>query len=330
MNDRALYEAIDAAYRGSESPDWDDVLRRAGMTITPSRTRARRRRLGFVGAFVLGFALCAGIAIAAVKLLGEPAPPAVQARLAPFLMQEGLKPGTARVVAVAPDATLYGVRDKQGASCAEMVGGGDGLLFALQCSRTLGSRVWEVVGDSVNAVVTDGGGVPPVAIFGQLPPSATSARARFADGQTAPVEIGLDGFYVYEPDPAHQQLARRAPFTIEALNAKGEVVASRRWQPPQPLRTLGTPPHLVSGTVAITGARWVRVRVLDSRGSELRDDLLPLPQDGRFTWTSPPQLRGYYSVEIEVLDAHGIPLATARALDEQQWRQLLAELHKKP
>lgn len=333
MSER-LFEAIDGAYRVSEAPDWDDVLRRVAVfeqDVRPPSQRAwwRSRRFALAAGFALGFAVCAGIAIGAVKLLGEPAPPAVQARLAPFLMRAGLERDSARVVAVAPDVTLYGVRNADGASCVELVGASRGLVFALQCRKpVVGGRLelgWGETG--IASIVADDGSAPPVAVFGHLPADAVSARARLADGRTASVQIGLDGFYVYEPAPDDQATARRAAFTVEGLDAAGTVVASRRFEPPQPVRTLGSPPRQISGTVEIDGAEWLRIQVEGSSGdtSGPQVEFVRLPSSRTFSWTAPRNLPASYRVQVDVLDARGTVLASARPLDESEWRGLLGE-----
>ena len=311
----------------------DDLRPAAARAVERER---RRRRATIAVAIVLAAGVCAGIAVAAASLLGRPAPKAVQADLRNaanlFVARPGAQPQTARVVAETRDATLYGVNDEHGSFCVELIEARRGLVFGYSCNfslRTAGDRTMpgEAYTDTWS-IVTDDGVTPPVLEFGRLPPGAVAARALLGDGTTEPIQIGLDGFYLYEPSEPKQPIARRESVTIQALDASGKPTWSTYVQPPQPLRTEGTPPRIVSGRVEIAGAKKIRIESgshpgdLDVRKARR----LELRPDGTFSWTPPAGTR---LIQLTIVDRNDRPLTSdITPLSEHDWRQLLAEATK--
>jgi hypothetical protein len=294
--------------------------------------QSRPRRIALVVALTLG--LCAGIAVAAVKLLGEPAPRAIQSDLhaaarATFVPQSGLRSQTARVVAETRDATLYGVSDKRGNYCIELVGASRGLIWAMSCNVAQPSVPGGGMAGTEIAttyVVTDNGVEPPVVQFGRLPKGAVAARALLADGTTEPITIGLDRFYLYQPSDKEQPIARRDPMTIEWLNSAGQATWSWHLQPPQPLRFQGTPLRRISGHVLINGATRVMMGNNLGPSASKKNAFRPLGANGRFTWLSPPKV-----AFITVVDSHNQPLSLIEStVNEKDWRSLLAHARRRP
>jgi hypothetical protein len=292
-----------------------------------ARAAARHRRdhrLRFAAAALAVAAVFAGAALAATRLLGDPAPPAVQSQLhamARFVVQPGLREQTARVVATAPDATLYGVYDERGNYCVELIGARRGLVFAFSCGFAFGTRSAEAGGGAMGAapqqnVIVDGV-VPPVVVFGKLRNDAVAADALLGDGTRERVEIGLGGFFLYEPSAAKQPVARRRPIQIVERNAAGGSVWQTYFAPPI---ALATTDRRVSGTLEIAGA--TQLLVGEEPGAFPRPQPVRVGPDGSFSWVAPAgRGLGIWTA----VDRNGRELATAQAVPEELWRQLLEQ-----
>lgn len=317
-----------------------DDLRPAAARVA---ARDRRRTVALVVVVtVLALSLLGGVAVAAVALLGEPAPEQVQTDLRAgargFVNRPELQSQTARVLAESPDAALYGVSDKRGSYCVELVGATRGLLFAYSCNTTRATvKAGEFPGEccgTVQYVVTDDGVEPPVVQFGRLPEGAVKVRAVLGSGKVVPIQVGLDGFYVYEPSPSDQASARREAMSIEALDASGHPSLTKYLQPPQPLRTEGAMgrnnglPKQISGTVVIIGAAKIKVQLGAYNNSKTTTAYVALGKDGSFDWTVPA---GGQNDILTVLDSRNRPLTDEIfPLSELDWRGILAQAKAQP
>jgi hypothetical protein len=262
-------------------------------------------------ASVIALGVGAGV-VAANSLLGSPAPRGVQTdlhRAVTLALAEhpGLRLQTAEIVATAAGATLYSIADRRGNYCAELVGRTRGLIFGFGCESTQRAPNGQVLiaGSAPGAsyVEAPDGTSPPVVQFGRLPPHTVSARATYDNGAREPVHIGLDRFFIYQPSPRMQPLARRMPMTLEFLDGRG-TIWSYYLQPPQPLRIDGE--HHISGRVVIDHAARVEIDVATLPGRESNRVLVPLHADGTFSWTGRPSSVVY---RLTVLDAHGDPVS---------------------
>jgi len=318
----------------------DDLRPAAARAVVRDR---HRRVVLAVAATVLGLSVFAGVAVAAVKILGGPAPKQVQTNLhmaaRGFVNLPGLQTQTARVVAESPDVTLYGVSDKRGSYCVELVGATKGLIFASSCNTTRatarpGDVPGECCGTTIQYVVTDSGVEPPVVQFGRLPQGAVKARAILGNGKVVPIEIGLDSFYVYEPSASDQPIARRQPMTVEMLDSAGRPAWSYYLQPPQPLRTegamgrYGALPKRITGHVLIDGASRIQIQLGAFNHSKTTTAYVPLSKDGSFEWVVP---EGTQNDIVTVLDSRGQALTAEIApLAEPNWRNILAQANRQP
>ncbi|MGZ4387925.1 MAG: hypothetical protein ACXVZL_00925 [Gaiellaceae bacterium] len=296
-----------------------DDLRPAAARAVALERRRRRLRVG-AGALAAAVVL-AGAALAAVRLLGEPAPAYVQAQLVPLSQSvfEGWNrplPSVtaARVVAETPNATLYGIGNVQGDYCTELVGVTRGFVLQQECASRRGVHVVHAPFLRL-AAVTDGV-EPPVVDFGRAPAATASLRATLADGSTEDVKLGLEGFWAYEPTA--QDAARRGPLSVEALDATGAVLQRWSFDPPLALAVEGSPIARVSGRVEIPAARSVQF----AAPSLLRT--IPLGGDGGFSWSTPAGAR-LFSLDVAALDAGGVHLASGTIFEQDTVEQMIAQ-----
>jgi hypothetical protein len=280
-------------------------LRRAALR---RRRRAQCRAVAFVAIVALGAG--AGVAVA-TSLLGSPAPRGAQIdlhRAVAWVNAPGLRLQTAKVVAASPAATLYSIADKRGNYCVELIGQTNGLIFGFGCEST---QVYAVThqllfsGTAPGASYVDApdGTSPPVVQFGRLPPNSRSARAIYANGAQESVPIGLDAFFVYQPSPGLQELARRTPMTLAFRDRDGSTW-SYYLQPPQPLTVHGD--HDISGRVVIAHAAKVEIDVAPKAGANAKQVFVPLHADGSFAWQGAP---GSVVYRLTVRDANDVPLS---------------------
>ena len=301
-------------------------LRPAAAHAAALHRRVRRVRIS--AAVAAAALLCTGAALAAEHFLGEPAPARVQADLraaAHFVDQPGLQAQTARVVATAPDATVYGVASAGEIYCTELVGASRGLVVGGECEARLDPARPSGARNGISlpqASVVVGGVAPPVVVHGKLHSRAVAAEAILGDGTREPVSVGLDGFWIYEPSEAKQAVARRQSIEVEEHAADGRAVWSTHFEPPLPLAVEGTPIERISGRVEIDGAAKVVVRNLAGFG---RPQTIPLADDGSFTWTRPSDLAEPSLISVAVVDVDGHRLAETEPYPEAVWRRWLAD-----
>jgi hypothetical protein len=286
-------------------------LHTLGRDLHQAAVRRRRRRHSKVVAFVTVVALGAGASVAvATSLIGSPAPRGAQIdlhRAVGFVKTKGLLLQTARVVAVSPAATLYSIADKRGNYCLELIGRTKGVIFGFGCESgqvaPSGQLLFSGSAPGASYVEAADGTSPPIVQFGRLPPHTVSARATYDNGAQEPISIGLDRFFIYQPSPRLQPLARRMPMTLEFRDGHG-ATWSYYQQPPQPLRIDGE--HHISGRVVIDHAAKVEIDVAQEAGAVPRQVYVPLHADGTFSWRGRPHDVVY---RLTVRDAEGEPVS---------------------
>jgi hypothetical protein len=273
------------------------------------RRRTRRRALVAVGALVA--TATAAVAVGASTLLGGSAPRAVQIDLGTavefaLLKHPVLDAHTAHVTATSASATLYSVVAKNGDYCAELIGATHGAIFGFTCSvqqrAANGQFLADAYAPSVSYFDDPAGASPPVVEFGRLPAGTVSARAVFDNGVVETIHPGLDRFFVYEPSPRYQALARRVPLTLEFRDGRN-LTWSYYVQPPQPLRIEG---RRISGRVLIDHAMRVELDVAPVRGASPSPVFVPIHSDGTFSWTRRPNSVVY---RVTVRDARNNPVS---------------------
>ena len=286
-------------------------LHALGHDLRQAAVRRTRRRHHRVLAFVAIVALGAGASVAvATSLLGSPAPQGAQIdlhRAVGWVKAKNLRLQTARIVAMSPAATLYSIADKRGNYCLELIGHTKGVIFGFGCESGQVAPSGQLLfsGNAPGASYVDApdGTSPPIVQFGRLPPHTVSARATYDNGMRERITIGLDRFFIYQPSPRLQPLARRMPMTLEFLDGHG-AIWSYYQQPPQPLRIDGE--HHISGRVVIDRAAKVELDVAQHAGANPRQIYVPLHADGTFSWRGRP---GDVVYRLTVRDAEGEPLS---------------------
>lgn len=281
------------------------------------------------GAAAVAVALLAGVAAAAVETLGRPAPKVVQAQLhdsvsTVLALRPDLARRTARVVAEARDASLYGISDRQGDYCIELLGAKKGLSYGFSCRHGIGPQ--GATGGEVDSAVTSiviHGVVPPVMRFGRLATGTVAARAVYTDGSREQIPIGSNGFFVYEPNDAHMTAARRGPIVIQFLERDGTPL-TYLLQPQQPVASIGKHFNQISGRTVVTGAVKVQVTIHRAASRRGRTIDVPLSSDGSFSWSG-SSLKAPDFPTLVVVDNRGQPLTDiVTPLTESTWRKLVA------
>lgn len=235
----------------------------------------------------------------------------------------GLVKATARVIAEAPDATLYGINDRGGNYCIELVGAHRGLVWSFSCELGLSADGRYVTpgaaGSDVSSIVVNGV-EPPVVWWGRLTSGTSKARAVYPDGTREQIPLGRHGFFVNEPSEANQALARREPMTIEFLRSDGSVSLSTEVLPPQPLTVRGTFSGTISGHVQINSAAKIEIETRHSRKPQT--SYLRIKSDGTF---SVPWRRNT-AMDPHVVDNNNKRLTDyLNPLPESAWRSLFTQ-----
>jgi hypothetical protein len=281
-------------------------LRRAAAR---RRRRARHRALVAVAAVIA--AATAAVAVGASTLLGGSAPRAVELDLATaiefaLLKHPVLDPRSAHVAATSASATLYSVIAKNGDYCAELIGATHGAVYGFTCSVQQRAANGQFLADahapSVTYFEAPDGSSPPVVEFGRFTESTVSARAVYDNGEVETIHPGLHRFFVYEPSPRYQALARRTPVTLE-FRERDNSTWSYYLEPPQPLRI---DPRRISGRVLIDRATRVELDVAPTRGANPSPVFVPIHSDGTFSWRRQP---GSVVYRVTVRDAQNNPVS---------------------
>ena len=280
------------------------------LRLAARRQRHRRRQLVIAAAAVLA-AATAAVAVGASTLLGGAAPRAVQIDLATavqfaLLKHPDLDVRTAHVVATSRSATLYSVVAKNGDYCSELIGAGHGAIYGFTCSVQQRGPDGQFLADAYAPAVSyfddPDGTSPPVVQFGRLPASTVSAKAVYDNGAAEQIHPGLDRFFVYEPSPRYQQLARRMPMTLEFRDGSN-LTWSYYLEPPQPLRIEG---RRISGRVLIDNAARVELDVAPHARENAARVFVPIHADGTFSW---PRRPGSVVYRVTVRDAEDVPVS---------------------
>jgi hypothetical protein len=310
-------------------------LHALGQDLRRAALRRRRRQARRIGAWVAVavVAACGGVAVGAASLLGSPAPGRVQSDLQSAVRyaladHPGLRPETARVVATSPAATLYSIARRDGSYCAELIGTAQGVIYGFTCARAQRAPNGQLLladayAPNVSFINGSDGTSPPVVQFGRLPAGTISARAVFDNGVTEAIQAGLDGFFVYQPSPANQALARRMPMTLEFRDRDG-LVWSYYDQPPQPISVRED--GRITGDVLIDRAAQVELSAAAKIGLPGTRVFVPIHADGTFTWRGRP---GSVVYSMSVRNAKGEPVsADTPVLTSAAVRRLLAPRSK--
>lgn len=292
-------------------------------------SREAFRPLAAGTAALAALALLAGVAAATGGTAGRPAPKVVQTQLHQSVttilaFRPELARRAARVVAKAPDASLYGIDNEHGDYCIELLGARKGLSYGLSCRQGVGQRgaTGGEVDTPVTSIVVDGV-VPPVMRFGRLATGTVAARALYADGSREKISIGSDGFWVYEPGAAHMRAARSGPIVIQFLEPDGTPL-TYQLAPDQPVASTGKHFGRISGHAVVTNAVKVQVTIhsTDSRRAHTVD--VPLSVDGGFSWRGGSLKQADFPTLV-VVDNREQPLTDITTpLPEPTWRKLVA------
>jgi hypothetical protein len=294
-----------------------------------SSRRIDGRRAAIALAALLAAAVTARVA-AGSGTAERPVPKGVQKQLHEqatgfFGSNRALVAQRARVVAQARDATLYGIHDRLGNYCIELLGAKKGLTYGFSCRPGIRIGTRGVTGGEVDSPVTSivvDGVVPPVIHFGRLPSGTVGARALFADGSRQKIPIGTDGFFVYEPSPGHMDVSRRGITVIQLLEPNGTPL-TYQLLPQQPVTSIGKHYERISGRVVIDGAAAVQVTVGLNRGRG-RTISVPL-SGGRFTWSGRSLAQSQVPALV-VVDDRKRPLTNVVSpLPEPTWRRYVAD-----
>jgi hypothetical protein len=161
----------------------------------------------------------------------------------------------------------------------------------------------------------------PLVFSGRLSVAGRTLTARYANGLSDRVPVGLRGYFVYEPTAALQRDAKTGAIRLVERNRRGTITDTRLLQPPIILATSPTTsPRVVRGQLFVRGARYVGVAIeskgrLFVRGSGSvvvgkavsyprgPVQLIPVGGDGRFTWHAPKWAPRHFDIELTVLDA---------------------------
>jgi hypothetical protein len=288
-------------------------------------------RVAAVAAAVL--ALGASMAAAAIVVLGQPAPKPLRDHLHAVIVgafgnHPGLQTQTARVLAEAPDATLYGIADKKGNYCLELLGARRGLVYGQGCSAGNGQGTQGGKLDTPVISLVTHGTVPPVVHFGRLPTGTVAARALYADGSSQPIPIGLNNFFLFEASTQHERIARSQPLLIQLTTRTGGTL-SYQLLPPQPITSTGNHYNEISGKVLVQSADKVQVTIQDSNPAIRRPKIeyAPIAANGDFHWSG-RHLKPTQQPLLLVVDNHKLPLTDPiQTLTQPRWEHLVALAH---
>ena len=281
------------------------------LRLAAARRRRRARRRVLVAITAVVATATAAVAVGASTLLGGSASRAVQIDLATavefaLLKHPVLDPHTAHVAATSASATLYTVVAKNGDYCAELIGATHGATYGFTCSVQQRAADGQFLADAHAPSLTyfdDADGTsPPVVQFGRLPAGTVSARAVYDNGTVETIHPGLHRFFIYEPSPRYQALARRVPLTLEFRDGSNSTW-SYYLQPPQPLRI---DRRRISGRVLIDGSAQIELDVAAVRGAYPLPVFVPIHSDGTFSWTRRPNSIVY---RVTVRDAQNNPVS---------------------
>ena len=321
--------AVDTVWRQLEPALEQHYAGLVAVVPQDARRTGRRRTRRAVG-FGLALAVVGtGGAVAARALLGDPAPPAVQASIA--AVDEGmpadlrLQPDVtnARSVARDGDAVLYAADLPDGGTCTELAVAG----------RPAGAIC--VRGGAAAPIQASIPGTPedtgrPVVVGGRVTVVADRA-AVVADGERLPVALEPGGYFVLSLDAGRSAAARRG-LSVEALQGDAVVASVDLSDAFNPERPLAEPISLelvsgegdlsrvvgVHGVVTVPGAAATRLVYPDGTATEVT-----VGPDGRYELTLPADRQGDLADRpgrVVALDAAGHELASRAVAAVSWWR----------
>jgi len=319
--------AVDTVWRQLE-PALERHYAGLVAVIPQDDRRVGRRRTRRVVGFGLALAVMGtGGAVAARALLGDPAPPAVQASLA--AVDEGmpadlrLQPDVtnARSVARDGDAVLYAADLPDGGTCTELAIAGQpagAICVRGGAAAPIQASIPGTPEDTTHAVVV-GGRVNVVA----------DRAVVVADGERLPVTLEPGGYFVMSLDAARSAAARRG-LSVEARRGDAVVASVDLSDAFSPERPLAEPISLelvsgegdlsrvvsVHGAVTVPGATAVRLVYPDGTATEVT-----VGPDGGFELTLPADRQADLADRpgrVVALDAAGQELAS-RAVAAVSW-----------
>jgi hypothetical protein len=292
------------------------------------RHRARR----VTGVVLAGVALAAGGAAAAQVLVGDAAPPAVQASLGG--VDEGLPPdlrlnpdvANARSVAVDGDAVLYAADLPGGGVCTEIATAGRPNGAVCRTS----TQPQPAIDATIPGTPEDASG--PVVVGGRVNVDADAVALVTSDGRRLAVTMQPDGYYIVELNAADSAAAREG-LRIEAAR-EGSVVASLDVSDAFTSEIGHADPiglEMVSGSgdltkvVSIYGtvqdAAAVTVRLIYPDGSTADT---PVGAGGRYELTLAPERQGALDTapgRLVAVDANGKELASRTVAAVSWWER---------
>lgn len=333
MTDRSdeggVARAVDTVWRQLEPALEQHYAGLVAVVPQDARRTGRRRTRRAVG-FGLALAVVGtGGAVAARALLGDPAPPAVQASIA--AVDEGmpadlrLQPDVtnARSVARDGDAVLYAADLPDGGTCTELAIAG----------RPAGAIC--VRGGAAAPIQASIPGTPedttgPVVVGGRVNVVADRAVV-VADGERLPVALEPGGYFVASLD-AERSAAARRELSIEARQGDAVVATVDLSDAFSPERPLAEPISLelvsgegdlsrvvsVHGAITVPGATAVRLVYPDGTATEVT-----VGPDGRYELTLPTDRQADLADRpgrVIALDAAGHELASRAVAAVSWWR----------
>jgi hypothetical protein len=288
--------------------------------LASARMPGPRRRIAFIAAAAAVTITAA--ALAANHYLGQPAPIHVNATFAQIVKgsyyASHLKLDTARIVALSPNAVLYGANAADGSYCTELVTHG-GTTYSVGCGDVRPAQTLLLY----QLVPFHGrpGHVPPYVVAGRLSQLGQRLEARFRDGTTEAVPVGIHGSFLFES--RHQAAVRRGDAVLIERNHEGRIT-NRVPVPPQVVvDPVGSPVRHLTGVITARRARYAEIELWTVQRHSDRcpkctsgpyfaqsgyAKTIPLGKDGRFSFTTPPQKSKDWFLALNVLDARYFPL----------------------
>jgi len=326
----------------STSPEADAMLNLILDSAEPVDEAPRAPRVGSralrIVAIAASLVVAAALGATAGQLVGSPAPESVKQDLAGVDrgMPEDLRSNpdveSAVLAAYSENAQLYYAALSDGGYCFEIVTATDGARGAV-CTQAAGARsqAIEITMPFTDPVTPRS----PIEVGGRVNVAATSLEARFADGRTAPIPLGANGFYLYEVPRAQVQTAHTDGFDLIAYDGVGTSVATATAPPtdfsdpeamdrqmPIFVSTISTHEDFtkvlgIEGSVNMDGARRLELRYPD--GTTVR---IPIRSDGTYHYDLPVgRVDDLASAPGELIayDVHGDALARMPVASVAYW-----------
>ncbi|MDP9302472.1 MAG: hypothetical protein M3P43_16510 [Actinomycetota bacterium] len=323
----------------SISPEADAMLGRIldSVDAPPGQRRLGPRALRVV-TIAAALVLAAALGAVAGELVGSPAPASVKQDLAgvdqgmPADLRLNPDVESAVLAAYTENARLYYAALDDGGYCFEIVTATEGARGAV-CTKAADVRAQAI---EITMPFTD----PvtrrsPIEVGGRVNVAAASLEARFADGQRAPIQLGADGFYVYEVPRAQVESAHIDGFDLIAYDGAGASLATATAPPtdfsdpaamdramPIFVSTISTHADFtkvlgIEGSVNVDGARRLELRY--PNGSTV---WIPIHADGSYHYDLPVgRVDDLASVPGELIayGAQGKELARAQVASVAYW-----------